>query len=150
MANRFSTALAAGAARTASLLGPRTMRLIARFNRRVTNPIQRLWASRLPYLAVIEHTGRTSGRRYRTPVMAFVENGTLSVVLNYGAESDWVRNVRAAGSASVVHRGRRYRLTSPRVLPAGSPELPAALPPAGDPPRDALHATLTPETPAGA
>lgn len=94
------------------------MRVIARFNKYVTNPLQRLWAPHLPYMAVIEHTGRTSGKPYRTPVMAFVDAESISVVLNYGTQSDWVRNVRAAGAAGMRHRGRRYRLTHPRIIPA--------------------------------
>lgn len=94
------------------------MRAIAHFNKYVTNPLQRLWAPWLPYMAVIEHTGRKSGRPYRTPVMAFVDTKSVRVVLNYGEQSDWVRNVRAAGAADVVHRGRRYRLTNPRIIPA--------------------------------
>lgn len=94
------------------------MRVIARFNKYVTNPLQRLWAPWLPYMAVIEHTGRKSGKPYRTPVMAFVDTKSVRVVLNYGEHSDWVRNVRAAGSARLVHRGRRYRLSDPRIIPA--------------------------------
>lgn len=94
------------------------MRVIARFNKYVTNPLQRLWAPWLPYMAVIEHTGRKSGKPYRTPVMAFVDNKSVRIVLNYGEHSDWVRNVRAAGTAQVSHRGRRYQLTNPRIIPA--------------------------------
>jgi deazaflavin-dependent oxidoreductase (nitroreductase family) len=46
-------------------------------------------------MALIEHNGRKSGRSYQPPVMAFVDGGEPSVVLNYGTESDWVRNVQA-------------------------------------------------------
>ncbi|OFB37784.1 hypothetical protein BA059_17650 [Mycolicibacterium sp. (ex Dasyatis americana)] len=94
------------------------MRVIAQFNKYVTNPLQRLWAPWLPYMAVIEHTGRKSGKPYRTPVMAFVDSKSLRVVLNYGEQSDWVRNIRAAGRADVLHRGKRYQLTDPRIIPA--------------------------------
>ncbi|MFC5750459.1 nitroreductase family deazaflavin-dependent oxidoreductase [Actinomadura rugatobispora] len=142
MAERFPVAVAAVAVRISSVLGLGRMRAVARFNRRVTNPIQRLWAPHLPYFALIEHTGRKSGRSYRTPVMAFVEGGTISVMLNYGAESDWVRNVQAAGSAGVRHRGRRYRLTDPRVIPIDSAELPPALRSAGISARSALLGAL--------
>ena len=102
------------------------MRVVAGFNKWVNNPMQRLWAPYVPYMAVVEHEGRKSGKAYRTPVMAFVDGGVLVVILNYGTEADWVRNVRAAGSASVVHRGKRYRLTDPRVVPVDSTELPPA------------------------
>lgn len=66
-----------------------------------------------------------SGKRYRTPVMSFVEDGYPSVILNYGATADWVRNVQTAGSAGVEHCGRRYQLTNPRLLPIDSLDLPA-------------------------
>ncbi|MBL1077940.1 nitroreductase family deazaflavin-dependent oxidoreductase [Nocardia sp. 2] len=103
------------------------MRVIARVNKYVTNPIQRRWAPYLPYCAVVEHTGRKSGKGYRTPVMALVDGGTLTVMLNYGAGADWVRNTVAAGSAGILHRGRRYRLIDPVVVPADSAELPAVV-----------------------
>jgi hypothetical protein len=44
---------------------------LARFNRHVTNPIQRMWAGWLPPFAILEHVGRRSGTPYRTPVNAF-------------------------------------------------------------------------------
>lgn len=144
MPNRLATSIAALAARITSILGPGGMRVVALFNKYVNNPIQRMWAPRLPYMAVIEHVGRTSRKRYRTPVMAFVEAATISVVLNYGTGSDWLRNVQAAGSAEVVHRGRRYRLTDPRVVPIGSTELPQAVRASSTPTRSALLGTLTP------
>ncbi|UNB50140.1 nitroreductase family deazaflavin-dependent oxidoreductase [Mycolicibacterium sp. YH-1] len=130
------------AERISAVLGPRVMRLIAQVNKRVTNPIQPLWASRLRHMAVIEHRGRRSGTTYRTPVMVFVEGDELVVVLNYGVESDWIRNVAAAGTAGVLHRGRRYRLTNPRVIPVNSAELPAAVRSVRTPDRSVLHAAL--------
>lgn len=102
------------------------MRIVGRLMK-VINHVPLLLAPHLPYMAVIEHTGRKSGNTYRTPVMAFVEGQELSVVLNYGPQSDWVRNVLAAGSADIVHRGRRYRLTGPHVIPTDSAELPPAV-----------------------
>jgi hypothetical protein len=48
--------------------------------------------------------------------MAFVGDGVICVVLNYGADSDWVRNVLAAGTAGVAHRGGRFTLINPRIL----------------------------------
>ncbi|MGH3560571.1 MAG: nitroreductase family deazaflavin-dependent oxidoreductase [Mycobacterium sp.] len=145
VANRVAHAVARVAARTASVLGPRSMRIVARFNRYVTNPaVQKLLAPHLRHMVVIEHCGRRSGKSYQTPVMAFVEDGSVSVVLNYGAESDWVRNVVAAGSAVVVHQGKRYTLSAPRVLSIDSPELPVGMRAVGGAQRNALHATLTP------
>lgn len=145
MRKKFPIAIARAATRIASAAGPRRMRALARFNRYVTNPIQRLWAPYLPYMAILEHTGRKSGNAYRTPVMVFIESDTFIVPLNYGTGSDWVRNIQAAGAAGAVHRGRRYRLTDPRILPADSPDLPAALRGAGIPGRSVLLADLVSE-----
>jgi deazaflavin-dependent oxidoreductase (nitroreductase family) len=144
MSNRAANSIASLAARIASLLGPRTMRVVARFNKRATNPILQLWAPRLGHMAVIEHKGRQTGNDFQTPVMAFVEDGKLSVVLNYGTELDWVRNVEAAGSARVVHQGKRYQLTGPRVIPIGSPDLPPAVRNIRASARSALHGSLDP------
>lgn len=139
--HRGANFVAATAARLASVLGPRGSRLLARFNRHVTNRTQRLWAPHLRY-AVIQHRGRKSGKTYRTPVMAFIEHGNLSVVLNYGEQCDWVRNVLAAGTAVVVYQGKRYALSNPRVVPLDSPELPAGVRAIDIPERRALHATV--------
>ncbi len=90
-------------------------RTVARFNRVVTNPIQLRYAWLLPPWAVIVHQGRRSGRRYRTPVMAFVQGSRVAVVIMYGERSDWVRNV-LAGEGSLVRGGRTHPLSSPRVV----------------------------------
>ena len=92
---------------------------LARFNRVVTNPIQRLWAGRLPPFAIIEHTGRKTGRRYRTPVSAFVKGDSVTIRLPYGTERDWVRNLVAAGGGVIQRRGRRVRVTEPEVSKDG-------------------------------
>ena len=89
---------------------------IARFNRRVTNRMTRPFADRLPGFAIVIHTGRRSGRTYRTPVNAFRDGGDYIIALTYGAETDWVRNVQAAGACELVTRGRRVRLTNPRLV----------------------------------
>lgn len=98
-------------------------RSLARFNKRVTNRIQGTWAPYLPPWAVIVHKGRNSGRGFRTPVLAFRSEDRLAVVLFYGADTDWVRNVLAAGRAEVIRRGRTSELTNPRIVAAADPSL---------------------------
>jgi deazaflavin-dependent oxidoreductase (nitroreductase family) len=93
-------------------------RRVARFNRVVTNPIQLRYAWVLLPWAVICHRGRRSGRRYRTPVIAFERRRTLAVVILYGERSDWVLNV-LAGPAQVVRAGRTYDLIAPRLTGPG-------------------------------
>ncbi|MGH3623611.1 MAG: nitroreductase family deazaflavin-dependent oxidoreductase [Sciscionella sp.] len=105
---------------------------LARFNRYVTNPIQLLWAGRLPGFGIVQHTGRRSGRAYRTPVNAYRLPDGFSVLLPYGPDRDWVQNLRAAGKGSIVHRGRTYEVTNPTVLPTSEglkllPQGPAAV-----------------------
>lgn len=90
-------------------------RAVARFNRVVTNPVQRLWAGRIPGFAIVEHAGRRSGATYRTPVNAFRTSEGFAIALTYGAESEWVRNVLVAGGGHVQHRGQRIRVEDPRV-----------------------------------
>jgi deazaflavin-dependent oxidoreductase (nitroreductase family) len=89
-------------------------RRVARFNRAVTNPIQGQFAWLLPPWAVICHHGRRTGRRYRTPVYAFRRGATLAIVVLYGEESDWVRNL-LAGPAQVVRAGRTHELRHARM-----------------------------------
>lgn len=93
-------------------------RALAAFNRKVTNPIQRRWAGRIPGHAIIEHVGRRSGRRYRTPVLCVRRPVGFAFLVGYGLESDWVRNLLAADGGAVVHRGRRYRVRDVRLVPA--------------------------------
>lgn len=92
---------------------------LAGFNRYVTNPIQRLWAGKVPAMAIVEHVGRRSGTAYRTPVNLHRTADGFAVVLYYGPDRDWVRNLRAAGGGTLVHRGHRLDVVQPRVLPAG-------------------------------
>jgi deazaflavin-dependent oxidoreductase (nitroreductase family) len=90
---------------------------LARFNRRLFNPVVRPFAGRRGSpLAVVEHRGRRSGRRYRTPVLAFRVDDGYVVAPFYGADSDWVRNVLAAGSCTLERGGRRVQLAGPRML----------------------------------
>ena len=92
-------------------------RRVAAFNRVVTNPIQGTYAWLLPPWAVLIHAGRRSGRRYRTPVMATRRGDELRVPVLYGVQSDWVRNLLAAGRGQVVRAGRTYPLTDVRLEP---------------------------------
>jgi deazaflavin-dependent oxidoreductase (nitroreductase family) len=102
-------------------------RRVARFNRRINNPIQRQYAWLLPPWVILVHRGRKSGRTYRTPVNAFKKGDLLAVVVLYGEGSDWVQNV-LAGQAQVVRAGRTRELLEPRLVDPADPgvELPRA------------------------
>lgn len=94
-------------------------RRMARFNNRVTNHLTRPLAGWAPGFGVVVHTGRRSGRTYRTPVNVFARSGDYVIALTYGAESDWVKNVTAAGGCELVTRRRRVRVTSPQIFHDG-------------------------------
>jgi deazaflavin-dependent oxidoreductase (nitroreductase family) len=103
---------------------------LARFNKRVVNRIQGVYAWVLPPWAVVLHQGRRSGRAYRTPVLAFRRDRTLIIALLYGDESEWLRNVRT-GPRKVIRGGRTYELGPVRVTNTeATPEL-ASLSPFG-------------------
>jgi deazaflavin-dependent oxidoreductase (nitroreductase family) len=97
-------------------------RRTARFNKRVTNRIQGLYAWLLPPWAVVLHRGRRSGRHYRTPLLAFRRERTVVVALLYGEESDWLRNLRAGGG-HMVRAGRTFAVSPPEVVDTSGADL---------------------------
>jgi deazaflavin-dependent oxidoreductase (nitroreductase family) len=82
----------------------------------VTNRITRRFAGRVPGFAIVTHVGRRSGRTYRTPVNVFRDGNRYVFALTYGADSDWVRNVVAAGGCEIETRGKSVALSEPRRL----------------------------------
>jgi deazaflavin-dependent oxidoreductase (nitroreductase family) len=94
-------------------------RRIARFNQRVTNPILGPITWYLPSFGRIEHVGRTTGRPYSAPMMAFRsrDGRRFTFALTYGPEANWVQNALAAGEVTFVSRwSGRVRLTGIRVI----------------------------------
>ena len=89
-------------------------RWLARFNVAFTNRHMLPVADVLPWFGIVEHVGRRSGRRYRTPVNVFRRGDRYLFALTYRPESEWVHNVMAAGGCAVVSRGRRTALVDPR------------------------------------
>jgi deazaflavin-dependent oxidoreductase (nitroreductase family) len=65
---------------------------------------------------VLNHVGRSSGKRYRTPLDAHRVNGGYLFILVYGSGSDWVKNVLAAGTAVLEIDGDEIDLVSPRLV----------------------------------
>jgi deazaflavin-dependent oxidoreductase (nitroreductase family) len=93
---------------------------LARFNRHVTNPIQRLWAGRAPAFGILEHVGRRSGKQYRTPLNAFdaeVDGKPgVAIPLAYGPERDWLKNLQAAGGGRMRRHGKTFGVTNPQTV----------------------------------
>jgi len=101
--------------------------LIRTSNKYLLNPLMlRLAGRRHWYASVIEHTGRRSGKPYRTPIVVDRVGEHVIIPLPYGTQVDWVRNVLAAGQADVVSGGQSFHLVSPELISSTQalPELP--------------------------
>ncbi|KQH76572.1 nitroreductase [Mycobacterium gordonae] len=107
---------------------PRVRDAVRHFNKHVLNPaMMTLAGRRYWYASVIKHTGRKSGNHYATPVVAVPIPDGFVVPLPYGSDVDWLRNVRAAGSATIRSKGQTYHVVRPHVVDASTvePLLPA-------------------------
>ncbi|MEE6139253.1 nitroreductase family deazaflavin-dependent oxidoreductase [Mycobacterium sp. 050128] len=69
---------------------------------------------------MIEHTGRRSGAHYATPVATERVSDGFIVPLPYGVDVDWLRNVLAAGHATIRADGQSYRVVEPEIISAAS------------------------------
>ena len=85
---------------------------IAKINKRVFNPAELKRGVR----PVLTHVGRSSGTTYRTPLDAHpVDDGYIFIVM-YGSNSDWVRNILSAGTATLAIRDDEFDLVCPRLV----------------------------------
>jgi deazaflavin-dependent oxidoreductase (nitroreductase family) len=98
------------------MMGMQLPQWLARFNRHVTNPVQRIWAGWAPTMGILEHIGRRSGRQYRTPLTVFSTSDGVAVLLTYGPDRDWLKNITAAGSGLLKRSGRTFVVSDPRVV----------------------------------
>jgi deazaflavin-dependent oxidoreductase (nitroreductase family) len=93
---------------------------LARFNRHVTNPIQRMWAGWLPSFGILEHVGRRSGKPYRTPLNVFTAEVDgkpgVAILLTYGPDRDWLKNLNAAGGGRMRRNGKTFGVANPRTV----------------------------------
>ena len=86
-------------------------------NKVALNKVTRLLAPWLPGLGVVVSRGRMSGKQYRTPVNVFPRpDGRYVLALTYGPDTDWVKNVIAAGGCELLTRGTHIELTAPRLF----------------------------------
>lgn len=93
------------------------MDTVRRMNRDLTNPrVMRTAGTAGTQTSVIEHVGRKSGKTYETPVDIIETTTRMLIALPYGARTDWLRNVLATGSATVVTRGERVPVERPTVV----------------------------------
>ena len=93
----------------AVVMGPMTKML---------NPVITKLAGRRHFrmAAQIRHVGRRSGREYVTPAGARLAGDTFVIPLTFGNQSDWSRNVRAAGGCSIRLDGTDYQAVRPELV----------------------------------
>ncbi len=96
---------------------PAVLDMVRRLNRSLTNPrVMRTAGTDATQTSVIHHIGRKSGRTYETPVDTIAATTGFLIALPYGTRADWVRNVLAAGSATVATRGERVDVDRPTIV----------------------------------
>jgi deazaflavin-dependent oxidoreductase (nitroreductase family) len=100
--------------------GSQVRDVIRVFNKRVLNPaMMNLAGRRHWYASVLRHRGRRSGREYATPVVAEpVADDAFIVPLPYGEDVDWLKNLQAAGRATIEWKGKTYEVVQPEVIDA--------------------------------
>jgi deazaflavin-dependent oxidoreductase (nitroreductase family) len=66
--------------------------------------------------AALHHVGRKSGRPYVTPLAAEPVAGGFIIPLAYGDDTDWCRNLLAAGQGTLDLRGETISILNPRIV----------------------------------
>lgn len=133
---RFVTLVAAvgligGLARLGFVAWRRNPRIGTAFVNSVVNPrlLDRgLAGGAASEIGTLEHVGRRSGVRRLTPVHPEPTADGFRVVVPLGSQSQWARNVLAAGHCRLQLHDRVYELGEPLMIPASE---------AGDLPRAA-------------
>jgi deazaflavin-dependent oxidoreductase (nitroreductase family) len=95
---------------------PRLARAIRAVGRLV-NPLVLRIAGRpwMPFLGVLHHRGRRTGRPYRTPLGMRLWGGSVVVPRTFGASADWYRNLLNAGWVEAMYLGVRHRVGQPEL-----------------------------------
>lgn len=93
------------------------VRMLMRPLTKILNPLMvGLAGRRFVPAAQVHHVGRRSGKAYVTPTGAHLHGDVMLIPLTFGNQSDWSRNVRAAGGCTVRLGGHSYRATSPALV----------------------------------
>jgi deazaflavin-dependent oxidoreductase (nitroreductase family) len=91
-------------------------RWLAKINIAFTNRITSIFAGWLPCFGILTHVGRKSGKVYRTPINVFQASNGFIIALTYSSQSEWVKNVVAAGGCKLKTRGKNYQLSAPKIV----------------------------------
>jgi deazaflavin-dependent oxidoreductase (nitroreductase family) len=88
---------------------------VRQFNKAIFNRLILTFAGRHRY-AVVYHVGRRSGHAYTTPVVAVPIADGFIIPLTFGADTDWCRNVLAAGQCMLQWHGLAVTVIRPEVV----------------------------------
>ena len=98
---------------------PRNNKRLRVFVKHVINPILRnLTHSSRGHFALLYHVGRRSGKTYESPIMAFNARDGFVIVLTYGPDVDWLRNLQTAGQGKLLWHKQEYALQKPVFIDA--------------------------------
>jgi deazaflavin-dependent oxidoreductase (nitroreductase family) len=133
-----------GASQEAGAIVPVTPSAVVRFIaplRNLLNPlvVKRAGTRRFAMAARLEHVGRRSGRTYVTPVTTRRHGDGVYIALTFGNQSDWARNVLAAGGGTIRMDGTDFAASDPVLIewPDAKPAVRSAFSPVE---RAMLHA----------
>lgn len=97
---------------------PRVIGWLTWYHKHVTNPVWvRFFAGRSTNSALLHHVGRKSGKAFVTPLTAHKSEDTIIIPMPYGTETDWLRNLQAAGQGVVELDHLSYSVDEPEVVP---------------------------------
>jgi deazaflavin-dependent oxidoreductase (nitroreductase family) len=65
---------------------------------------------------VLRHRGRRTGKDYAVPLAVIPTATSFIIAMPWGRETDWIRNVRAAGRCTVRWKGADYECTEPTFV----------------------------------
>jgi deazaflavin-dependent oxidoreductase (nitroreductase family) len=65
---------------------------------------------------VLHHVGRKSGRAYATPLVTRRLADGFVIPMPFGDGTQWVRNLLAAGRATIRWDGRDFPVVEPRIV----------------------------------
>ncbi len=66
--------------------------------------------------ALLTHVGRRGTRTYQTPLGAYAYGDGFVLSLAFGSQTDWYRNVMAAGTCTLAWKGQTHQLERPEII----------------------------------
>jgi len=87
-----------------------------RFLKRYNDMTRNISGTQRSSWGLLTHVGRRSGRTYQTSLGTHPYRDGLLLPLGYGTQTDWYRNVMAAGTCTLAWKGRTYHLERPEVI----------------------------------